>query len=373
MNATKAELKRQYERAKKAGWIPMFEKACAKHKIAVALGLAIASRETNMKNIKGDFRGGKYHGYGVMQVDIGTDSRFASTWSEKNAEPAIVRGIEILAAKRDQLIKIAGKSFSLIDSKTKKKSTAVAPSLKGDQFLKVWVGMYNGGLWPLYHLTKGRDSDRGTTGYDYAADVLARMDVFEDLLEADGFESGVPEQPASKQNLSIVKASNDAVQTIEVVDPDGEAEDVQSGEVKAGEAAPTDTAKKDEAIVGGRPVDPPVVIHPVEPSMVEATVTKIKAWHTIVVGHLGAMFTWIGARFAGASEQEKKFMLIGVTASAITMALIVTYLKNQREQRTKDEREKDKQRAHEREMAQLHLRADPTKYNVVIGTDKEAA
>ena len=29
----------------------------------------------NLKNIKGDFRDGIYHGYGAMQVDIGNDSR----------------------------------------------------------------------------------------------------------------------------------------------------------------------------------------------------------------------------------------------------------------------------------------------------------
>ncbi len=60
-NWTENDLKKQYDSAKQNGWLAHFEDAAQQHDF---------SRETNLKNIKGDFRDGIYHGYGVMQVDI---------------------------------------------------------------------------------------------------------------------------------------------------------------------------------------------------------------------------------------------------------------------------------------------------------------
>jgi soluble lytic murein transglycosylase-like protein len=59
------DLRRQFQRAKKNGWLQTFKKAAEKYDFPPEVLLAIASRETNMRNIIGD--GG--HGYGIMQID----------------------------------------------------------------------------------------------------------------------------------------------------------------------------------------------------------------------------------------------------------------------------------------------------------------
>src|SRR6478752_8426300 len=64
-NWTENDLKRQFERAKKNGWIKTFKSAAATYQFPPEVLMAIASRETNMRNIIGD--GG--HGYGLMQID----------------------------------------------------------------------------------------------------------------------------------------------------------------------------------------------------------------------------------------------------------------------------------------------------------------
>lgn len=305
MNATKAQLKIQYNRAVSLGWIPIFTESCAKHRIAVALVLAIASRETNMKNIRGDFRGGKYHGYGPMQVDIGTDAAFARNWKADDAAAGIKRGIEILAEKRAQLIKVAGKSFTVTDSRSKKRHTATAPSFKGDAFVKVMIGMFNGGLWAVYHAAKGRDSDDGTTGEDYGDDVLARMDVFEAFLRADKFEAGVPG--------STTAEPADAINQPQAVDVEsttpastGTSETTDAPSASEGECAPEVPAQQCEAIEGGRPSDPIIKI-PTNIGEAQALVGKVqsfipeggndttKKWITRTIGGISivGIFNWL--------------------------------------------------------------------------------
>src|SRR6478609_2988547 len=65
-NWTENDLKRQFERAKKNGWIKTFKSAAATYQFPPEVLMAIASRETNMRNIIGD--GG--HGYGLVQIDF---------------------------------------------------------------------------------------------------------------------------------------------------------------------------------------------------------------------------------------------------------------------------------------------------------------
>src|SRR6476469_5413996 len=72
-NWTENDLKRQFERAKKNGWIKTFKSAAATYQFPPEVLMAIASRETNMRNIIGD--GG--HGYGLMQID---DRRVVQRW-----------------------------------------------------------------------------------------------------------------------------------------------------------------------------------------------------------------------------------------------------------------------------------------------------
>jgi hypothetical protein len=160
-NWTEADLQRQFNNALNAGWLPHFEIAALVHGFDPELLLAIASRETDMRNIKGDFRDGIYHGYGLMQVDIGTYPDFCHAWTPDNVQGSIETGAEILSGKRQAL------------------------AAQGVTDLRAVVAAYNTGHPNvLRSIQAGADPDRTTTGHDYGRDVLARMDVFVKLRSA---------------------------------------------------------------------------------------------------------------------------------------------------------------------------------------------
>src|SRR4051812_8658535 len=98
-----------FEKALQRGWLPYFSQAALKYDFPLALLLALASRETNMTNMKGDFRvskyfpNGGYHGYGILQVDIGTDAQWIASGAWQRVDEAIMHGTKILASKRDEL------------------------------------------------------------------------------------------------------------------------------------------------------------------------------------------------------------------------------------------------------------------------------
>lgn len=158
-NWTEADLTRQFKQAQQNGWLAYFEAAAQQQDFPVELLLAISSRETNLRNIKGDFRDGIYHGYGVMQVDIGTDPAFCKTWTAEKVNESVERGCRILAGKRAYL--------------AKKQCTD----------LRAIAAAYNTGEGNVSRsLAAGRDPDSTTTGRNYGSDVLARMEVFKRLL-----------------------------------------------------------------------------------------------------------------------------------------------------------------------------------------------
>lgn len=164
-NWTEADLQTQMQNAIANGWVAYFEQAAITHDLPVELLLGIASRETNMQNIKGDFRDGVCHGYGIMQVDLGTNPDFCASWTPDEVQPSIECGAKILALKRDFL------------------------KLKGITDVHAIAAAYNTGEGNVLHsVTAGLDPDHTTTGGDYGQDVLARMAVFVQLRS--------PENPA---------------------------------------------------------------------------------------------------------------------------------------------------------------------------------
>ena len=90
-----------------------FQEAAKKADTSTAHFLAIGSRETNLLNIRGDKRGGIYHGYGVMQVDIGTDPDYARTGRQQMSSPAFVEAARFTLRKMDQVIAGQGKRLSV--------------------------------------------------------------------------------------------------------------------------------------------------------------------------------------------------------------------------------------------------------------------
>jgi hypothetical protein len=184
-------LHREFERAVRHGWLAHFIEAADRYGHAATVLMGMASRETNMGGRElspGVFEwlehaGDSGHGYGLMQVDSRTDPQFARSGAWKYAGPSILKGAEILSMKRARILGLTGLIVDLTDSK-RHHVTFTMPTFEPDMLERVTIAAYNCGLWSAYHASLGRDPDRGTTGKNYSADVLARAAVFRELLDA---------------------------------------------------------------------------------------------------------------------------------------------------------------------------------------------
>jgi hypothetical protein len=179
---------REYTRAQQQGWLPFFRDAALEfcHRTEVLLG--IASRETNMggRELKpGVFEwltkaGDGGHGYGLMQIDARSYPGWAESGHWRDAASGIHKGAEVLAEKRQRLLSKAGLPQT-VRARNGVVYHYVSPSFDDNDSLleRVAIAAYNCGDWAAYHLSKGRDCDRGTTGKDYSADVLKRAKAFQ--------------------------------------------------------------------------------------------------------------------------------------------------------------------------------------------------
>ncbi len=183
----------QYEKTKKRGWLPAFQREAQRIGETTAGLLGISSRETNIENIRGDFRNGHYNGFGAMQVDIGTDPEYARTWSPVNWERGIIRGADILKSKMDELGRLEGRTVTV------KGHEFYGREMGLDDFRRIATSMYNNGRWPYYAYSKGRDIDSFTTGKNYGKDVYFRAIHFAALLEMDGIEPDALRLEAERQ------------------------------------------------------------------------------------------------------------------------------------------------------------------------------
>lgn len=188
-------INQHFEKAKQRGYIPMFAAAAQQYDFPIALLMAIASRETNMTNMLGDFRGGKYHGHGIMQVDIGTAPEWCASGAWRDVRQSIMKGTGILAQKRVQL----NREWPKGRQRTLR------------EFLWVLAASYNqgaalkGGALGDF-LTYGTP-DRTTTGGDYGADVLGRMVEFQALL--DGLPEG-QKMPLDAPHLAVAERASES-------------------------------------------------------------------------------------------------------------------------------------------------------------------
>lgn len=180
MNITPKQIKSQYDRVKRDNWLPWFAEAAERASTTTAHFLAIGSRETNLRNIRGDFRNNRYNGFGVMQVDVGTDAEYAKNWKASDVEPSIRRGGEIYESKLDQVINGQGKSLTVKGKKF------VGRKVQPDDARRIATSAYNCGLWAYFHFTNEAHIDSSTTGKDYSRDVYDRAIEFAALLESDG-------------------------------------------------------------------------------------------------------------------------------------------------------------------------------------------
>lgn len=165
--------KKQFEKASSSGWDQMLIDAAKKRGLRPEVLAAIASRETNMRNISGD--GG--HGKSVMQIDDRAHPEFAKNDWQNNVRLGFEKGADVLKQNMDWLVKNAGKESSVTDRSGRKYQFTV-PKLEGKSLEQTAIAMYNSGRFAPYHVSKGRSPDYGTTGKDYSADVLKRSEYF---------------------------------------------------------------------------------------------------------------------------------------------------------------------------------------------------
>lgn len=149
-----------FNRAKKAGYIRMLVVAANKYGVPPELAVALASRETNIKNILGD----KKRGIGVVQVDRRYHSLAAKmyadgSWQTK-PEALIDYGIKYYAG----LLSWASKKYPQYNHR------------------KIGTSAYNAGEGGAEHGVAAGDSDAFTTAPPYAKDVLDRAELFKVLL-----------------------------------------------------------------------------------------------------------------------------------------------------------------------------------------------
>jgi hypothetical protein len=172
---TQNDLKKQFKRAKDSGWIAYFEKAGKDYKFSTEILMAIASRETNMRNIIGD--GG--HGYGIMQIDDRSFPEWCKSGLWKDVNAGIQQGALVLDNKREMIRNGQGKKLKI------KNTTFIGKAgLSSSELLRTAIAAYNAGLWAYYGLSKFDDPDRRTTGKDYSGDTLARAKIFKQLLSS---------------------------------------------------------------------------------------------------------------------------------------------------------------------------------------------
>jgi hypothetical protein len=197
MNATRSQLKTQYERAKRLGWIEHFKAAAEQHTkgyFDTADLMGIGSRETNLDPKWLTKPGDGGHGYGLMQADDRSFPGWIATGEWKKAESGIHKGAEILMMKwRDmeenagKLVQVKGRAFTM-------------PKLKGLDAQQATIAAYNCGRWSFYAAAKGQDLDKYTTGRDYSADVMERASVFREFLKADGYLNSAAVPTASSED-----------------------------------------------------------------------------------------------------------------------------------------------------------------------------
>ncbi|KAF0246282.1 MAG: Lytic transglycosylase catalytic [bacterium] len=150
----KNTLREQLNYCKKSGWFPLFEQAAKDHQLELSMLLAIASRETNIRNIIGDAG----HGRGIMQIDDRSHKEFLRDHHNNgglNPETNIDYGASVLA----QNLKIFRGNYA----------NAIAA--------------YNTGTGNVKKsLVTGKHPDTTTAHGNYGADVINRASIFKELI-----------------------------------------------------------------------------------------------------------------------------------------------------------------------------------------------
>ena len=352
-------IEQHFEKALQRGYIPMFAAAAKAYDFPLALVMAIASRETNMTNMKGDYRFNKrlgkkvYNGYGIMQVDINTDENWCLSGKWANVADAIMHGVSILDGKRDDL-----------NRRWKGQRTL-------QQFLWTLAASYNHGAKGSYEdFVEFANPDKNTTGHDYGRDVLGRMIEFNALLQ----ERGLDVAAAKVIPAAAVTPDIDDESTWQVAPVPATAIPVGGSPAPAAGGGLVIQTGEENTVTGGtiQPVAGGGKSDPVQ--VLPTTEVQPQAWYQRMWSAILAFFALVGISLNEVWYGAKSALSDNPTALIITVLVVVGIVaivwKIQDNRMTKEENEKN--RAHERDMANLQALQDPKQINVAAVPESQA-
>lgn len=204
MNLTRQQLKAQFDRAVKLGWLPYFEEAAkiTKGYFDVADLMAIGSRETNLDPKWLKRKGDNGHGAGLMQIDDRSFPEFTNSTKWQDARLGILYGAKVLMEKWRDYADNIGKRLRV------KGKTYTAKPASGQVAQHIVISSYNCGRWSQYAYANGQRIDRYTTGHDYGADVMERAAVIRGWLTNSAAGVTMPVQENPKAALAATGASS---------------------------------------------------------------------------------------------------------------------------------------------------------------------
>ncbi len=202
MNITRSQLKTQYDRAVRLGWLPFFQEAAdtiTKGYFDAADLMGIGSRETNLdpKWLRQLGDGG--HAGGLMQADIRSFPDFISSGEWKDARQSILFGARVLMLKWQDYEAHIGMNLSV------KGHAYTAKKAEGEVAQHIVISSYNCGRWSQYCYAEGIDIDKYSTGHDYGADVMQRAIILRTFLTDSAAAS-----PGSSANTSESNTTDSA-------------------------------------------------------------------------------------------------------------------------------------------------------------------
>lgn len=166
-----ADLRKQYERAKKLGWLTPIENAASAYNFPVELILAIGSRETNLDPKYLKVSGDRGNGFSPFQVDRRSYPDWVNSGKWTNIAESAVQCCRVLAEKQAEVVREA---------------RARVVKLTTNELTRIAVAAYNrGSAGAVKDFIRDGNPDRGTTGKNYSADVLVRAKIFKRLITED--------------------------------------------------------------------------------------------------------------------------------------------------------------------------------------------
>jgi hypothetical protein len=305
------DLRKQFDRARRLGWLPFFVEAAAHYGHDPADLLAVGSRETNLDPRYLSHAGDHGNGFGLMQIDKRYFPQWVVSGGWRDAREGIFKGAQVLAEKRDEIRRKRGERVTWKTRKGQAMSFTGAPFTE-EQLRLIAFAAYNSGIAGYHHFSKSGDPDRGTTGADYARDVNGRAKLFRKWLAAEDIDTAAaaPQSATGASGVAAGTPAPDAPDLAARADatapaPDAAATGETAPSVGAGGAASTPA----QPVAGGGAGDPTQYVTGGTRGWARDVAAWVAALFTAASGHVERAFSL--------TPEIQKWLLIGVAVLAI--------------------------------------------------------